>query len=727
MERPASPRSSPLDAFQGTIARTETTPLYRLGLAVVAFAMVLLPLVYLSLIGLTVWGVLWHLSHDTWILEGGSRGGIAKILIYLGPAVIGGILVIFMIKPLYARRSEQDQPITLDPANEPLLFTFVQKVCSLVGAPFPCRIQVDCQVNASASLSRGLLSRDLVLTIGLPLAAGLDMRQFAGVLAHEFGHFAQGAGMRLTYVIRRINAWFARVVYERDEWDDRLDRTARGIDLRLGIFLHAACGCVWLTRRILWVLMHAGTAISCFMLRQMEYDADSYEAKIAGSDASESTSARMRVLAVATQSANAQARESWASHRLPENMVLLIEHKAGSFPAEVLEKISGPVASEKTRWFHTHPCDPDRVRTARALNQKGIFRLQEPAKSLFSDFASLSRTVTKDIYVRQLKLEFTEKDLMPAEELLRESEAANEAGTAVRRFCGGVNLNLCPLFKDEAEVSGPDLRQVEQARADAAVRCGNLLAEAEKRSTECWGRFLRLSELICAHRLAKAGFKFEPKNFGLSTRRTAPADLEQAARMALDEAKEAIRGDLAAVEPFFQGLRQRVDCAIRLLELDSGGVPPAALREMVELRRLLAAVGAEIPGLHETGSRLRALVMLAQSRPNHPNPGIVDHEIAALAKELEDRTNGIQQRLTAFRYPFPHAKGELSIAEFARPEKHDPANLQSILENSQTQVDRLLNLHYRLVGCLLVHADRVESRLPSGEINPQSQEIQAAG
>jgi Zn-dependent protease with chaperone function len=36
----------------------------------------------------------------------------------------------------------------------------------------------------------------LVLVIGLPLAAGMSMRQVAGVLAHEFGHFAQGAGMR---------------------------------------------------------------------------------------------------------------------------------------------------------------------------------------------------------------------------------------------------------------------------------------------------------------------------------------------------------------------------------------------------------------------------------------------------------------------------------------------------------------------------------------------------
>ena len=95
------------------------------------------------------------------------------------------------------------------------------------------------------------------------------MRQFAGVLAHEFGHFAQGAGMRLTYVIRRINLWFARVVYERDEWDLKLEQSAKTSDWRMRIVLQMARGCVWLSRRILWALMHAGNAISCFMLRQM--------------------------------------------------------------------------------------------------------------------------------------------------------------------------------------------------------------------------------------------------------------------------------------------------------------------------------------------------------------------------------------------------------------------------------------------------------------------------
>src|SRR5208282_3052405 len=99
----------------------------------------------------------------------------------------------------------------------------VDKVCGLVNAPVPKRVDINCDVNAAAGLRRGWLSamvgNDLVLTIGMPLAAGLTAEEFAGVLAHEFGHFGQGVGMRLTYVVRSINLWFLRVVYQRDSWD----------------------------------------------------------------------------------------------------------------------------------------------------------------------------------------------------------------------------------------------------------------------------------------------------------------------------------------------------------------------------------------------------------------------------------------------------------------------------------------------------------------------------
>src|SRR4051812_9340530 len=124
---------SPLGAFSGPITRNKPGPLYSAGLAIVAFAMVLLPLIYIGLIVLAAWLVFLHLKHDTWIFDGASgRGGLLRIIFYLGPAVAGVILVFFMVKPFFAAKAKQPDSITLDPASEPLLFSFVQKICGLV-------------------------------------------------------------------------------------------------------------------------------------------------------------------------------------------------------------------------------------------------------------------------------------------------------------------------------------------------------------------------------------------------------------------------------------------------------------------------------------------------------------------------------------------------------------------------------------------------------------------
>src|SRR5258708_28474438 len=112
----------------------------------------------------------------------------------------------------------------------------------------------------------------------------MSLRQLSGVLAHEFGHFSQGAGMRLTYVIRSIGFWFVRVVYERDAWDEWLTEQAANSEGWYVMVVQFTRGCVWFTRRILWVLMWIGQFVSCFLLRQMEFDADRHEARFAGSE-----------------------------------------------------------------------------------------------------------------------------------------------------------------------------------------------------------------------------------------------------------------------------------------------------------------------------------------------------------------------------------------------------------------------------------------------------------
>ena len=351
--------------------------------------------------------------------------------------VAGVVLILFMLKPLFSKQSNDSGRRTLKRGDEPLLFEFVDRICKAVGSPRPRRIDIDCNINASASFGRGLLSmmgNDLVLTIGMPLVAGLTMRQFAGVLAHEFGHFSQGAGMRLSYLIRSISLWFTRVVYERDAWDDRLADWSHSLDIRIGWILYLTRFCVWLTRKVLWVLMMAGHLMSGYLLRQMEFDADRHEARLAGSRIFATTARQLAVLNVAHRGAINDLGSFYSEGRLGDNLPKLILLNTDQLPETVHAKIDEMILESKTGLLDTHPADAERMASAVKENTDGIFQLRLPAAHLFRRFDFLSRAVTWDFYKEVFGNELRKSDIHPVDELMERLKIQQAASKALRRF-----------------------------------------------------------------------------------------------------------------------------------------------------------------------------------------------------------------------------------------------------------------------------------------------------
>lgn len=406
--------------------RTPVSFFYQIGLVFVTIMMVILPLVYVAMVAAAAYGVYAYATHFTFLFNsttGGGRVYILKLLLYFTPLFVGGVLVFFMIKPLFARRAPRAQPLALDPGINSTLYAFIARICETVGAPMPKRIDLNCDLNAAAGFRRGmwsLLGSDLVLVIGLPLVANLNLREFAGVMAHEFGHFTQGFGMRLSYVIRTINGWFARVVYERDAWDVMLTEWAEEAeDWRIMLIVSCARFGVWCSRLVLMVLMFIGHGVSCFLLRQMEYDADSYEIKLAGSDAAESTIKRLNVLGEALKQSYRQMRATWnTSKKLPDNFPAYLAQYHSALPPHVRTKIEDTMGLAKTGLFDTHPSDGDRIRKARQAGEPGVFHIEAPAAILFSNFDVVARQVTLLHYNDDHGLDCDSSNLRPVQAAL---------------------------------------------------------------------------------------------------------------------------------------------------------------------------------------------------------------------------------------------------------------------------------------------------------------------
>lgn len=685
-------RPDPLSAFSGTFPPTKVSFLYQAGLGFVALAMMMLPLIYLGLIALAIWAVKWHLETN-WVIfdHVHGRGAIAGIIAYGGPAIIGVIFVLFLIKPLFSRSKSQSTPFLLDPRDEPTLFPFIHKICDLVGAPHPTEVRLDNLVNASAGFRRGWLSlfgKDLVLTIGLPLAAGITMRQMAGILAHEFGHFAQGAGMRFTYIIRSVNMWFARVVYERDHWDETLDEWARDSDWRLQIILKTAQGGVWIGRKVLWLLMQVGHALSCFMSRQMEFDADSYEAKLAGSDEFPKTARRLRYLGTAHAAAMNDAQAHFNQRELPDDLAALTRWRESQIPDDVRSKIDQASSEEKTHWASTHPADGDRNRAALAIQAPGVFHLEESASELFSDFTATCLAVTRHHYDHDLELKLDKVTFKSVEEASADRSQAQEAEKNLELFFGS-DFHLARI--------GP-LPVASPAQWQSAKEQMEYASETYAATLEKWVQSRRrLTNQQIGLDLMRAGFNL-----------TSPGEFDliegdaTAAQESIVRTNQELANLGAALESF------ETNCATRLAAAlsSSGGTPEAGqLDQMIERQRTVAEAARHVWPLIIAR---QSLEVLCNHLGNSPSQTHV-REIETVAERVSALSRQITTALGDLTHPY--IASQPTVASLIEQSADNP--IATAFSQGSAAIDTVLPLLSRLTGQLAGWALAAEADLSS--------------
>jgi len=418
------------EALAGAVTRRRISVFYQAGLVLVALFMVLLPVAYLAFVALVAYCTYWYALHARVLLttfSGGFYLLFIKTILYIAPLIAGGIAVFFMFKPILARTPRRAEPLELNPAQHPRLYQFIAHISDLLRVRMPARIYLTCDLNASAGFRSGWLSflgSDLVMNIGLPLVAGQNTRQFAGVVAHELGHCTQGLAMRLGYIINRIDGWFMRVVYERDSWDESFEEWANSIeDTRLAFIPVCAGVAIWLSRGVLVALMFAGHAVSCFLSRQMEFHADACATGVAGSEGLESLLIRLREQNVIEQFAYDGLNQIWEKkHHMPDSVPDFLDQLEQRLPADFHEKARLTLLNEKAGWFATHPTAAQRIQKARQRTESGIFGIEKPARVLFNDFAATAQLVTTRHYRQNLRLAVTNAMLKPVREFFDPSE-----------------------------------------------------------------------------------------------------------------------------------------------------------------------------------------------------------------------------------------------------------------------------------------------------------------
>jgi len=707
-EAPQSSGINPAALRKAVPQRLEGPPgsiFYRLGLLLVAAAMVLLPLVYLGLVGLAGYGVYWHATeHVSWLEGAGLR---LRLVIYAAPLAGGAIVVFFLLKPLFSKPvvSEQFRPLRKEEA--PLLFVLVRSVAAAVGAPAPDRIDVDCQVNASAGRHRHENRKQLVLTVGLPLVAGLTLRELAGVLAHEFGHFGQGAGMRLSGRIRQMNFWFARLVYERDSFDQAL---AEARAEENAVALVAAMGTlgVWIGRGVLWLLMHVGHAISCIFMRQMEFDADRYEIALAGSVGFAGTARKLAVLNYATELAFGELHEAWREGRLGDDLPQLIASKSEALPQETRAAVEQHALAARTGLFDTHPSDRERIARAEKAACAGAFDLDTPASVVFSDFPGICRQMTLDYYEDAIGPEVRDTTLVSSAALMEHRERLDAEGEAVDRYFPALMPRSRPFALGRARLPEPSQPK------ELLARLAQLHAAVQERFepiVEVYQRHRlqddRQVDAEAAEALVQAGLRPDVEAFHLPS-----PDAGGVAR-ARERAQRLQEEACPELEAFEALQRERLWIGLSLLShprvrarLGDAAVSDEEVALLVQTLSGLEAHFLAIRALFEQHLRLGTLLANAEGREE--DAGFVN-VLCEHAQRTAELLEPLVAQLSEVPFPFEHGKKQLSAAEHLLPEGLPPDNISDVARGAALLLERTFALHTRIVARLVAAAEPVET------------------
>ncbi len=499
------------ELLQGDTVRFSTTTMYQFGLVATGFLSLIAPLLYLSIIGLIVLGTVWlgmNMGYMGWF---DSTPNVLKPWVYITPIFTGTVFSFFLIRPIFFRTSDKLPGYELVKAKNPVFYTLVEKLCDRLGQPYPVAIRVNNDVNAFVSPRKGLISlwrRQLVLTVGMPLFAGMNSRQLVGVLSHEFGHFSQVSSMTTNYMINSVNHWMSSRIWYRDPWESRLLNWQEK-DIHIGITLMC-----WLTRQlisfsreVLKKFYEFNLYVSKWMSRQMEYDADRYESYISGSECFGDTALELRKLDLAHNIFNHLNRDAWNSNKLIDNIPMGIAHEYSKLEKKHFDYIDEQMSKGTSNWWDSHPADTDRVKHAKSLGFEGVWTDITPAKQLIGNFQELAKRVTLNEY-RDRHIEGIEDYLVSYQQVVEDDEQERREKDALETFQFGQASYRCIFFPDGVKPHR-NLKLTIQSLAEMSEQW-------EQASSDYWSGRSEASEAIMAKVYLESGMDISPVDWGVS-------------------------------------------------------------------------------------------------------------------------------------------------------------------------------------------------------------------
>lgn len=686
---------------------------YRLMLAIAAVMLILTPTAYFLLVagGFLSWS--YHLLYHLSLLQ---RGVIGWTL-YLVPAVTGPFVLIFLVQPLFAKTEAYRRPRMIKEEAEPFLYEFVETLCESLGAPVPTEIRLSCDVNASAGFTGGLLSifsTNMCLTIGLPLVHGLTPAQLSSVLVHEFGHFSQQSGMRISYFARTVSNWIGHAASGNQTVDAWLYEKRHGGRIFAWIFWTGiSVGALIAKSLMMWIAI-ATNALSYALLRQMEFDADRIAAIYVGVDVFAETQKRITRLSVAEQLAMRDLEMLHTEGRLVDDFPRLIASSILQIDRELDRKVMKHQRATRTQIFDTHPSDRERLASVKRWRGQPFFTLPDQLKKarasiLFRRIDVVSRGATLEFYKNVLGPKLKKDHLLPTELMMERQVEERDAQKALKNY---LHVEMPPMFpiplSNDALEPAKDIKTLALQLLDYRNEMTSHLkkyrryAEHYEHAEDCQ------MQAAAAVSMLHLGVAIRGKHFGLSSNR------RETAEETLDLAEASITNISEKMLNYESAAGSRLSCAMRLALNDRfySKLPDQRRYDNLEDYIQTAFATADLMAIIRPIRLLchRVIVVFAHLDGNAENPEFLE-SLFRLVHSLHKSLQDLSWEMGGYHYPFDHADEYATIQTYALPDLPEEGDIGGMLAVSQMAFSNLATLQMRVFARLTHAAEGVEEYL----------------
>lgn len=336
------------------------------------------------------------------------------IMLGLGLAGLGVMVVVFLVKFLFKKHSvDRSGLIELERHEQPRLFEFIATLAKETQTPFPKKIYLSSDVNASVFYNSTFWSMFFPvrknLQIGLGLVNAVNVSEFKAIIAHEFGHFSQRS-MKLGSYVYNMNQIIFNLLYDNDSYH----RTLEGWANSSGYFAFFAGLTIRIVSGIQWILQQVYAVVNkqyMSLSRQMEFHADTVSASVSGGNNLITSLRRLDVANITYNNVFEFYRDNFKESLKPVNIYpqhteimkvfanvhgLPLQYGLPQVNADSFKRFNKSRITIKDQWA-SHPSTDDREAHLQSLKIEEQASHQS-AWTIFDNHEELQKTVTEKIF-----------------------------------------------------------------------------------------------------------------------------------------------------------------------------------------------------------------------------------------------------------------------------------------------------------------------------------------